>query len=409
MRLLLFAFLFLSVLANAEEPVVRGPASVPNRIEGEQAKPNSEKLSRDWGGARSYIQKGGFTFFGTYLSDFAWGLTAHEVGFRWMGNLLLGADLSLDQMGAIPGGRIVMSAMGSHGRGLSQVTHDVQLASNIEVSVNSVRYYEFFYEQSIAASDLAISFGLQDLNSTMGVTKGSTLFLQSSFGFDGALALATPTSISTFPVTSPGLRVRYGGGNGFYANLGAFVGVARAPRELDSGQFSMNMRANGVLGAAEVGYHQSAEDAVGVRKVALMAWGYSKSFPRAQDEYSRKPQGLGLISEFGITPSYVAVARLSYADPNAQRYYSNIAVSIVGKGFFGELDHDQWGLGISRLYASSSMGAEAPHETAVEATMAWKFAPGVQVQPSAQYLVMPSATTRNSNGWALISRLRFDL
>lgn len=188
---------------------------------------------------------------GDVVSNLAGGLH-HKT--TYLGRLDIGLTLDLDKAGLIPGGKIYVSANNTHGgeNPTERYIGDLQTVDNIEAP-DSIRLYEWWYEQSFFHDRLAILAGVHGLDCDFAVTEYGGLFLNSSFGTPPDLSANVPAPI--FPVPGPAARIRFTPNEKFEFLAAIFDGD---PTDDGKNRHNVNYRLashQGVMMIAEAAYH----------------------------------------------------------------------------------------------------------------------------------------------------------
>ncbi len=396
-----------------------GPASVPVRVE-ELKEENAErpKFLGDIGGRRTRLQESGVTLIGTYLGDIGANVRGDMSGGQALGFLYTGIDVNLEPLIGWNGGRFLTSAYTSHGGAFSKQIGDAQFSSNIEAGESAVRLYEALIEQKLFNGSLSVQLGLHDMNSEFNVTPSSLFFINSSFAVDSGLALSGEAGPPTYPLTSVGLRVKVEPVENFYAMAAMFDGKPGHITSSVRDQFQVNSSEEGYLSLNEAGYADSDLNAVGIRKLAAGYWYYTKNRDHTDGNDAPKQarsDGGYLMADLGLTKKVGFTARWGATNGKVNQVIQNTAIALSGRGFFGDMDHDRWGIGfIQARFATpwiSSKQSEGndmrPTETVFEATGSWRFYPGFYLQPDLQLILNPGGMNVSQN--PLVAYLRIEV
>ncbi len=413
-RLLIVLALMQSSMAVAaneiENEIDRTPSSVPSRIE-EVKDEEFQRPKLFSAPLQSKLEGLGIGIFGTYLGDFATVLNQPNNEFRHIGHFYLGSDLDMQKLMGWNNGRVVVSLVANYGKSFSPMVGDFQFTSNIESGGDSIRPYEFFVEQKFFDQSASLILGMFDVNSEFNVTPGSLLFLNSSFGMDAGLAASGFAGPSTFPMTTLGLRAKYNFTEQIYLQ-GALMDGKPGPLEsFWAEQFYLDPSNEGFFHVEEVGYSSANADAEGLRKLAAAFWGYTKSQPAldpALVDVKKAPWGAYFLADYGFSTRYSSFLRYGISNDTVQFSKSNLSLGFVAKGFFGDLDHDRWGIGLtSATFSTAGLAVALKPEDTFEFTVAWRVCDGIYVQPNLQYVLSPSGDeTVNS---PIVSTVRLEI
>lgn len=208
---------------------------------------------------RKKLEERGVSFDAVYAGD----IVSHLAGglhhkTTYLGRLDFGLTVDLDKAGLIPGGKIYVSAQNTHGgeNPTERYIGDLQTVDNIEAP-DSMRLYEWWYEQHFFHDRLAILAGVHGLDCDFAVTEYGGLFLNSSFGTPSDLSANVPVSI--FPLLGPAARVRFTPNEKFEFLAAIFDGD---PTDDGKNRHNVNYRLashQGIMMIAEAAYHPTID------------------------------------------------------------------------------------------------------------------------------------------------------
>jgi porin len=247
-------------------------------------------LLGDAGGLRTTLDGYGISLGLSETSE----VLGNPTGGRAQGTIYEGltemtVGIDLGKAIGLPGGIFNVSALQIHGRGLSTNNIDnLMTVSNIEADP-STDLYELWYQQSFFGGKMDVKIGQQSADLEFMVTQYGGLFINSSFGWPELPSADLPSGGATYPLATPGVRLRVQPTDSLTVLLGVFNG---SPAGLGSGDpqlrnpsgtdFNMN---SGVFVIGEVHYAINQEDGAkglpGTYK--LGAWYNSNAFPNEYD------------------------------------------------------------------------------------------------------------------------------
>jgi porin len=412
-------------------------------------------LLGDWWGVRKDLAHHGVT------------LTVQETS-EILGNLTGGVHRSFDYDGLTQavvqvnsqrafgyyGGTINVSVLQIHGLNLSQRNlGSLQTASGIEAD-RGTRLWEVWYDQKLLGEDrLDLRIGQQSLDQEWMVSSNALLFVNTMFGWPMLPSADLPGGGPAYPLSTPGLRVRWRPVNALAIQLGAFSSspfnqsnpAAQAsgadPQQLDPTGTSFPLYHHGALLLAELQYATPALGgmvAPGSRQPLAATWrlGVWYDTERFADvRYGRDGLSLanpasdgtmrlhrGNLSVYGVVDKILwrssrdpnrslsvfgRAMGTPFADRNTISASANLG--LVLKDPFPYRTDDQLGLGFGftrvsphlagfdsdTALFSGSYNPRRTSETFVEATYQRQITPWLQVQPDAQFVFNPGGGVAN--------------
>ena len=360
------------------------------------------------------------------LGNFVGG-RARGVIYEGLTEASLGIDL--DKAIGLSGGIVNISALQIHGRGLSTNTIDnLNLVSNIEAD-RSTRLFEWWYQQSFLGGKVDVKVGQQSADVEFIISQYGGLLINSSFGWPTLPAVDLPSGGPSYPLGTPGVRVRVQPTDAVAALLGIYNGSpaglgAGDPQRRDPSGTNFDL-SSGVFVIGEVQYaSNSGKQATGLPGTyKLGAWYNSNAF--TDQFFSVSP--IATAGPFANPPGarrndwsvYAVVDQLVWRPASSMnggvgvffraegapglRNQVNVFVDggVSYKGVFGR-DGDSVGLGVgwTRISDTARAGDAAfaalnpgypvrTSETVLELTYQAQVAPWWVVQPDFQYVFSP--------------------
>jgi porin len=163
----------------------------------------------DWFGYRTKLQNAGITF-ALLEQDEVWGNLSGGLreGVVYDGLTTAGLKLDLQKLFCWPDATFDISAVQIRGRGPTlNLTGNLQLISNIEAT-RSTKLYDLWIEQNLFGGRLSIRIGQEGANDELMLTQYGSLFLNSSFGYPGLLAVDLPSGGPNYPLAAPFVRIK---------------------------------------------------------------------------------------------------------------------------------------------------------------------------------------------------------
>ena len=401
-----------------------------------------EQMTGDWGGLRTSLKDKGFTFTGTYIADF---LGNASGGARrkttYAGRLDLGMDIDLETLVDWSGARIHANAFQTTGRGLSgsALGNNFLKPSSVEAQP-ATRLYTLWLEQAFWSDKASLRLGQIAADDEFLVSDSAATFVNGTFGWPGSLGTNLPNGGPSFPLATPGLRLKLQPTANWGLLAAVFNGDPAGPGanpELRDGAGLEFRTGDGIFAIAELAYSVNAEkDAKGLKGTyKLGGWAHSarRFADQRFDAAGRSladPLGTGvaaqrrgdggiyaMIDQMVWKPeetgdqglSVFARLTLNPGDRNQISVYGDAGVTY--KGLFPGRDDDVLGLafGYARISDRAAdldrdvrrfSGVNTPirdHEAVIELTYQYALAPWLILQPDLQYVMHPGGNITAPN------------
>ena len=354
------------------------------------------------------------------------------------------------------GGTFNASALQIHGLNLSQRNlGTLQTASGIEAD-RGTRLWELWYDQKLLPEDrLDIRIGQQSLDQEWMVSSNALMFVNTMFGWPMVPSADMPGGGPAYPLSTPGIRLRYRPVNALAIQLGAFssspftMSNARAQalgadaQQLDASGTSFPIFHHGALFLAELQYTTPALGgmvAPGARPplastYRLGVWYDTEQFADVRlggdglplaDPASDGSQRLhrGNLSVYGVMDKMIwrsskdpnrtlnlfgRAMGAPFADRNLVDFSANLG--LVLKDPFPYRTMDSLGIGMGFTHVSARQAAadsdiaqygnsynpRRTSETFIEATYQRQVTPWLQLQPDIQLVFNPGGGVVDPN------------
>ncbi|MGA0531324.1 carbohydrate porin [Hansschlegelia sp. KR7-227] len=393
-----------------------------------------EKLTGDWGGARSALEDKGVSVEATFTGDFSTNTSGglrRDEGFS--GLLQLGLTLDLEKLVGWQGGEIYAGAYFIRGHGLT--THEVGnllTMSNIEFD-HSNRLAEVYFKQTLLDDKLTFKIGQLAADGDFATSDTAGLFVNSTFGWPGLMGVDLYSGGPAYPVPTPGVHAAYTFNDQWSVQAGLYNGdpAGRDDKNDHNLDFPVN---DGAFAIGELIYTHAPEGGLpGVYKVG--AWYNSLHFEdlrRAQNGLSLADPGAddprrhdGAYAIYGVIDQTVwqettatdlkdpkpeaagralSVFARGVVSPESDRslidYYFDVGFNF--KGPFRSRPDDVFGVAFAYAHISkqaqrldrdsiriNGSGTVRSSEMVIEASYQAAVAGWLKVQPFAQYVVRP--------------------
>ncbi len=316
---------WIAVAAISATPAAAQDASGPN-VNGipEQSIATSLPHNGDPGGHRKALAERGTTYGLNYVGEWQGNTSGgSQRGSIYIGRLEAYADIDLAKFGW-QGLTLHSNAYQIHGKGLSRenLGGNLMTASFIE-ALPATRLSELWVEQKLFSDKVAFRFGQLAADTEFNTSSYASQFINATFGWPAIMGTNIPSGGPSYPLATPGVRLKFDPNKKLSFLLGVFNGDPAGPG-LDDPQernpHGLNFRFHDpafVIGEAQYRYNQE-KGARGLGgSIKAGAWGH---FGRFDDQR-------------------FDTAGLSLADPAST---GNAAQRRGDHGFYGVIDQQIW-------------------------------------------------------------------
>ena len=386
-----------------------------------------ERLSGDWGGRRNAWQEAGAELEMVYTGEF---FRNHRGGTAQGSDYLSNTDITLtldgEKLWGMTGGTLFLYVLGNNGGDPSERTGNTQGITNI-AAPDTFKLYEAWYEQRFDGdSEMALLFGLYDLNSEFDSIPSGGLFINPSHGIGPDFSQSGVNGPSIFPTTSLGLRLKGAIGESGYVMVAVWDGVPGDPND-PKGTHIKFENGDGLLTAIEAGVEIASAvegDERPDAKVGFGLWRYSAEFDDLSDTDGlgnpvkrSDNQGAYLLGEYVLSreaddpaQGLSLFVRIGAANSDINQFARYLGYGLVYTGPFANRDEDQVGLSVATAINGDKYkqltGAE-DQEIAIELTYRAPITPWLTVQPDLQYIINPGTDPALDN--ALVAGVRVEI
>ncbi|GLK81116.1 carbohydrate porin [Methylopila turkensis] len=382
-----------------------------------------EKLTGDWGGARTKLEDAGVTFEASFTGDATRNVSGGlSRGGGFTGLFQFALDFDLEKIAGWEGAEIHAGAYVITGHGLSTYRIGNLLAVSGAEADNLTRLAEVYFKQTLLDGRFVFKIGQLAADGDFVTSDTAGLFVNSAFGWPGLNGVDLPGGGPAYPVPTPGVHVAYAVNDQLSFQAGLYSGDPLDDDGKNNGGVTFTVD-RGVFVIAEAAY---ATDAVGglpgVYKVG--GWYNSNDFddlrfarnglsladPGADDPKRRD----GSYALYGVIDQTVwkagegeqalSVFARAVIAPQSNRnlidYYFDAGFNL--KAPFAGRDNDVFGVAVAYAHISDrarkldrdairlgSAGPVRSSELAIEASYQAEVAPWLKAQPFAQYIVRP--------------------
>jgi porin len=473
-----FALCSVQAIAQSDEtnPAAQAPARPSTQTAPQDAAPdaaqtaaqnatptdlwNRTTLFGDIGGLRPWLDRYGVSFglqeTSEYLNNLSGG-TARGGAYDGFTEFSLGVDTQ--KAFGLPGGVFNVSGLQIHGTNLStRNLQTLQFASGVEADA-STRLWELWYQQSLAGGRVDIKVGEQSVDQEFMTSEYANTFMNATFGWSALPSVDLPAGGPSYPLASPGVRVRAAPSDKITVLAGVFGGNpagsgAGDPQQSNAHGTNFSVR-SGALIIGEIQYAFNAPSAssgtpaagpetgaAGAQSTGLPGtwklgfWYDTQSFndqgiasngvSLASPDSSGVPQ-----SHHGNWSVYAVADQMVWRDSNGGPRSVGVFARLMGapgdrnlvslgmnagvtlKAPFKGRDNDVAGIavGYARIGShardlASATAQTTPGfpsrsaETVIEATYDYQIAPWWQLQGDAQYFFRPSGGIPNPDNAA---------
>ncbi|MDH4283688.1 MAG: carbohydrate porin [Gallionellaceae bacterium] len=360
--------------------------------------------------------KSSFSFEGVYKADY---LRVTSGGLRrggeTMGHLDLKLSINLDKGLGWQNTTAFVNFLHDHG-GEINTNHVGSLlgVSNIEVPVDTDRFFQAWLQKSWHEDRFSVLAGLYPIDTEFQVVESASLFLQPPYGPTADLSLTRGPSIFNNPAV--GIRVRWRSEHrGIYIQGAALDGIPGDPAH-PKGTHIKFAKGDGTMSIVELGHNRAdvrtEENNAnpGMQKFAIGYWQYSSKaddlvdVDANGDPVKRRSHGVYALSESSLWQGADDFDLRGFARIGATDGYSTPIQRVISVGFtinapFASRPVDTFGV----AYTYARMGdrfrtaqqvagvTATAYESAWELTYRLMASSWFAVQPSIQYFRNPGA------------------
>jgi porin len=392
-----------------------------------------EKLTGDWGGARTRLQDAGIDF---GISDVAETLSNLTGGIRqltiYQGLLTLSLNLDLEKLVQWPGASFYTDGYQISGRGLSRSAIGNLLAVSTIEALPSTRLHDLWLQQEFLDRQASLRVGQIALDDEFYISQYSAIFINSTFGCPDILSTDLPSGGPCYPFSVPGARLRTAPTTDLTFSAAAFNGNPAPPGAVEpqlrnSSGTNFLIGEGGSLVVTEMAYSFDPEpiSSLLLSDVKLGGWYHTADFhDLRRDSLGRSladPMTTGIPAihqgNFGLylvfdkmlwrrpdtaTEGLAAFVRVGYAPPNRNLISLEVDAGLTFKGLLPGRELDVLGVAASygrigdagRLDRGAVLftGIERPirdYEAVLEVTYQARVAPWWILQPDLQLIFHP--------------------
>jgi len=391
----------------------------------------------DPGGIRAALGQYGISASATYIGE---ALGTVSGGTKrssiYGGRLDMQLDVDLGTLAGLPGLALHSNAYQIHGNGLSRCCiGNLIVSSGIEAEP-ATRLYELWLEQTLFGGKAALRAGQLAADTEFIVSQYGALFVNATFGFPTVASANLPSGGPSYPLATPGIRLKLAPAPNLSALLAVFngdpAGSGGDPQRRNRSGTNFRLRDPALLiGEVAYAYNQSGPGLPGTVKLGgTHHFGRFDDLGTGSDGLSladpggggapRRGRGSSMVyavfdqlayRETGTTDQGLGVFARLAGSPTGRsspvRFYADGGVTY--KGLVPGRATDTAGLAASYVQVSGAArgldrdvlafsGSYYPirsNEVLIEATYQAEVVPGVTLQPDAQYIIRPGAHAPN--------------
>ena len=433
--------------AFADEADGKTDSSAPTGIPSPSIATSIPALA-DPGGIRSALAAKGVAFqlnyIGEALSDVSGGMRR---GTIYDGRFELVIDADLEKMFGWTGAAVHMNVYQIHGTGLSRYNiGSIMPVSTIE-ALPSTRLYEAWFEQKFASGMVGVRFGQLAADTEFFLSKFAGPLVNGTYGWPAIFATNMPSGGPAYPLSTPGVRVKFTPTDQFTYLLALFNGdpagpgagdpqrrdnnglgfrLSDPPLLMTEAQYSYTLSKDaGLNGTVKAGgwehfgqFSSNRFDTAGLLLADPASNGTPKRLRGNFGVYGILDQMLYHIPKADPDKGLGVFARVSASpqDRNLVNFYADGGVNLTGMIPGRSDDAIALALGYAHISKSASLydqdvnafssvtGPVRDYEANVELTYVYQVIPGWSIQPDLQYFFHPGghvANPFNPNGSAI--------
>ena len=290
----------------------------------EQSIATSLPYNGDPFGHRKALAEKGITYGLNYVGQWQGNTSGGtQRGSIYIGRLEAYADIDLAKFGW-QGLTLHTNGFQIHGRGLSRdnIANNLMTASFIE-ALPSTRLSELWLEQKMLGDKVAFRFGQLAADTEFNTSSYANQFINATFGWPAIMGTNIPSGGPSYPLATPGVRLKVDPNKNLSFLLGVFNGDPAGPGAGDPQErnpHGLNFRIHDpalVMGEAQYRYNQDKGDKGLAGSLKAGAWGHFGKFDDQRFD----------------------TAGLSLANPGST---GNAVQRRGNHGFYGVIDHQIW-------------------------------------------------------------------
>jgi len=329
------------------------------------------------------------TYKGDLVHNFDGGIAT---GSTYLGLADLFLHFNTEMAGLWKGGELLVHGANTHGgEPTANLVGDFQGISNIEAG-NHTFLYELWFRQKFY--NITATFGLQDLNVEFANSHVSSLFINSSFGVNSAIASNIAAPI--FPVTKPGITIGIDLSKRVSLKSAIYKGC---PIDFEANPYNLNWNTNYEDGLLLITEGQFVWTGASDRDNLLKGGFFYHEHCPEDDMENMLPQEI--MKDYGMY--FVGEHQLSLTQGEGQGlkmfYQGGISPGNDNFGYFGagcsytgvfsSKGSDMLGLAFSDGIRDKKFGKD---EITIELTYKAQLSDQIYIQPDLQYVVNPGGT-----------------
>lgn len=374
-----------------------------------------ERLTGDWGGARTRLEDAGLTISSSFLLDLSSAWSGGQSG-RATRRTLFDFNMTLDLERSLgwEGGTVFLDFYSTNKTGGSRDVGDFQGFSNIETDRSLDQIAELWFEQVALDGTLRFKAGKIEANSEFAFVDSAAHFLNSSAGFS-----PTIFALPSYPDPAFGVVAQVFPVDTMFLSFGVFDGAAtvdgvRTGTRGPSSFFSDELSDDYFL-IAEGGIGWELEGARPGR-FSLGVWHHTGDFDTFDGATQRGATGLYAIAEQRLWTRDLADAdsdrgvyafgQLGIADPDVSEAELHLGAGLSAMGTFHARDDDSAGVYVSWVKLNRDAGFD-DDELVVEVFYRAMLTPAVSLTPDLQLIVNPGGDS--SVDAALVASIRLEI
>ncbi len=387
--------------------VIGGRASAQGILE-------QEKLTGEWGGARSSLADAGIAVEGGWTAELA-RVLAGGVRERSTFHHLLDVNFTFDleALAGVPGATLFLDAYSLNGRQVSNDVGDWQALSNFDSSPMH-QIAEVWYEQLFADGTWRLKLGKIDASTEFSVVENAGELLHSS------LVVSPTTGLPTYPDPATAICAFWSWSESGSLSAGCFDGAGQeGVRTGGRGPKTFLGAPDDLYWIGELGLRWSCCEETLPGRLAIGASHHSGTFDRfdgsttegTETFYATFDQTLWRenADDAEDMQGIACAILLGCADEEVSEASHHAAIGLQWTGGCEGRDDDVFALAISWVDLSGEAGAGFTEDEEIAAELAWKIqvTPWLIVRPDLQRVFHPGGDASVDDAW--VGMLRVDV
>ncbi len=342
-------------------------------------------------------------------------------GAVYDGYVKLGIGFNLEKAAGWEGASFYVNLLYPHGTSLTQnYVHDLNVISNAD-AYDSVRLYKLWFQQTFAEGRFSLRIGQMAADKEFFTSDSAAVFINNAFGTPPIFSQNITAPI--YPVSAPGIRLRWDPGPAFSLRAAVFSGDVES-QTANPHQTRVHITAHdGALMLLEASYKTPQAGEGGLVATYKLGGYYDTKYFKDNRTGSERHGNEGIYfatdqqlyrktSKDGNACGLNAFARVGLTPKDRNLVNFEVETGLNYTGLFHSRENDVAGVGFAYTHLDSHEQVSdstlvTHHESVMEASYLYIMNSWCSLQPDVQYIFNPGGGTRKRDAVAM--GLRFIL